>query len=214
MAEGIEALRWSPEADRLVALSRNAHRGVDRSDEVDYWYRLGQRNAYAHAAGLAVALEVDSDAFAVAERITTALSDGVLEVTVLRAAALAVPHKVGDPEVELAWVGPVQFHRQYSDLGGVDHDYGMRWGRRHDQRVSLRVPVDADHGLLYAYDPTWDEYAVLVRDVPVAAVEAAFNQCTTRSDFPLSVASFAAVVARQPLTPDPTAVTVDAEMQL
>ena len=37
---------------QLLALSRNAHQHVDLDDPADYWYRLGQRNAYAHAVGL------------------------------------------------------------------------------------------------------------------------------------------------------------------
>jgi hypothetical protein len=40
-----DSLRWDPSGERLVALCRNAHRGVDRHDEIDYWYRLGQRDA-------------------------------------------------------------------------------------------------------------------------------------------------------------------------
>lgn len=73
MDNGTDSLHWDPLAERLVALSRNAHRGVDRDDEIDYWYRLGQRNAYAHAAGVVI----DSGAFSVAERLTGALADGV-----------------------------------------------------------------------------------------------------------------------------------------
>ncbi len=69
MTVGVDSLGWDPGAERMVALSRNAHRGVDQRDDIDYWYRLGQRNAYAHAAGIVVAHGVDSNAFAVSERI-------------------------------------------------------------------------------------------------------------------------------------------------
>ena len=85
-------------------------------------------------------------------------------------------------------------------MPGIDHDYGMRWGSSHDQRVSLRHLVAADRGLLYVYDPTWDEYAVLIRDIPVAAVEAAFTRAV-QTDIHMSPQSFAAIVAQQPAAP-------------
>ena len=44
-----------PFVTKLIALSRNAHTNVDLDDPADYWYRLGQRNAYAYAVGLALA---------------------------------------------------------------------------------------------------------------------------------------------------------------
>lgn len=210
---GGDSLRWDPGAERMVTLSRNAHRGVDRRDDIDYWYRLGQRNAYAHAAGIVVAHGVDSNAFAVSERITAALSDGVLGVAELRAAALDVQHRGTDAEAEVAWVGPLQFHRQYADLRGIDHDYGMRWGSNGDQRVSLRRPVGGDRGLLYVYDPTWDEYGVLFRDVSMAAVEAAFSRAV-QTDIHMSAQSFAAIVAQQPATPDPVRSTVGLGLEL
>jgi len=192
----VDSLQWDPGVERLVALSRNAHRGVDQRDDIDYWYRLGQRNAYAHAAGIVVAHGVDSNAFAVSERITAALSDGVSDVAELRAAALDVQHRSIDPEVEVSWIGPLQFHQQYGDLAGIDQAYGMRWGSNGDQRVSLRRPVGADRGLLYVYDPTWDEYGVLFHDVSLATVEAAFSRAV-QTDIHMSAQSFAAIVATQ-----------------
>ena len=59
---------------------------------------------------------------------------------------------------------------------GLDHHFGMRWGERREQRISLRRHPAAERGLLYAHDPTWDEYAVLAHDVPEPAVEAAVAQ--------------------------------------
>ncbi len=79
------------------------------------------------------------------------------------------------PPPELDWVGPQAFNARYGTVG-VDHDFGMRWGERREQRISLRRHPGARHGLLYAYDATWDEYAVLAHDVPEPAVEAAFAQ--------------------------------------
>ena len=74
----------------------------------------------------------------------------------------------------LEWRGPVAFAGAYGAVPGIDHDFGMRWGSNRDQRVSLRVEFGADTGLLYVYDPTWDEYAVIGTHVPLAAVKNAF----------------------------------------
>jgi len=201
MTDGVDSLRWDPGAERMVALSRNAHRGVDQRDDIDYWYRLGQRNAYAHSAGIVIAHGVDSNAFAVSERITAALTDGVSDVAELRAAALDVQHRSTEPEVEVIWIGPLQFHQQCNDLAGIDQDYGMRWGSNGDQRVSLRRPVGAHRGLLYVYDPSWDEYGVLSHDVSVAAVEAAFSRAV-QTDIHMSAQSFAAIIATQAVARD------------
>jgi hypothetical protein len=50
--------------------------------------------------------------------------------------------------------------------------------------------VDSPTGLVYAYDLTWDEYAVLATHVPRAAVEAALGRARA-SDAPLSPEVFA-----------------------
>ena len=78
------------------------------------------------------------------------------------------------PEASLEWRGPVSFARAYRAVPGIERDFGSRWGSNGDQRVSLRVEVGSDTGLLYVYDPTWDEYAVIGSDVPLAAVENVF----------------------------------------
>jgi hypothetical protein len=160
--------------EKLVALSRNAQVNVDLDDPADYWYRLGQRNAYAHALGLSVARGVDHIAFEVADRLTGALADGEHNVDLLLAGALEGAPAAAPTSPE--WIGPQAFSAQYGHLPGVDRDYGMRWGERGDQRISWRAPLDASTGLLYAYDPLWAEYKVLGTDVPRQAVEAAFRQ--------------------------------------
>ena len=199
-ASGTLELHWDPAAERLVALARNAHRNVDRRDDVDYWYRLGQRNAYAHAAGILIGRGVDSTAFAISERLTAALEAGVTDLGPLRSTALGEPTS-GSPSQSPTWLGPVAFRAQYGSDGvhrsthlGIDHDYGMRWGAAGDQRISLRHPPGADSGLLYAYDPTWDEYAVLSGAASVQAVEAAFTQAVA-TDPHMAVTDFAALVA-------------------
>jgi len=200
MTGGVDSLRWDPGAERMIALSGGAHRGVDQRDDLDYWYRLGQRDAYAFAAALVLARGVDAHAFAVSEPVPGALSDGVTEVGELRDAALDTRHRPADRDAALAWLGPIPFHQQHRAVPGIELDYGMRWGSSRDQRVSLPNLVAADRGLLYVYDRTWDEYAVLFRDIPAATVEAAFTRAG-QSDIHLSPQSFAAIVAQQPAAP-------------
>jgi len=194
-----DSLHWDPCGERLLALCRNAHLGVDRQDEIDYWYRLGQRDAYAHAAGVVIARGVDLEAFSVAERLTGALTQGVADLAPLRSVVLNPARHGVAVEAGLAWMGPAAFHAQFPPAD-LDHDFGMRWGANGDQRLSLRLPVGRDHGLLYAYDPTWDEYVVLFQNASTAAVEGAFARAL-QSDIPMSPASFAALVAQEPPTP-------------
>ena len=85
---------------------------------------------------------------------------------------LGLAHACRHPALE--WRGPVAFARACGAVPGIDHDFWRRLGSNGDQRVSLRVEVGSDTGLLYVYDPTWDEYAVIGSDVPLAAVEDAF----------------------------------------
>ena len=67
----------------------------------------------------------------------------------------------------LEWLGRKAFDARYGDIPGIDHDYGMRWGAAGNQRISFRRHSGATEGMLYAYDPTWDEYALIARHVPV-----------------------------------------------
>lgn len=199
MNDDTDSLHWDPSGERLVALCGNAHRGVDRQDEIDYWYRLGQRDAYAYAAGVVIARGVDLEAFSLAERLTGALIDGVADIALLRSVVLNPARHGVAVEADLAWMGPAAFHAQFPPAG-FDHDFGMRWGAKGDQRLSLRLPAGREHGLLYAYDPTWDEYAVLCQDASTAAVEGAFARAL-QSDIHMPPASFAALVAQEPPTP-------------
>lgn len=181
--------------DQLLALARNASRNVEEHDPIDYWYRLGQRNAYAHAIGQLLAPVVGHDPFAIAERITTALDAGTSEITDLRAAGYAHGVAAPQPKPTIEWVGPKAFDSQHRIIRGIDRDYGMRWGPRSNQRISLRLDGDtASHGLLYAYDPTWQEYAVLSPSASRAAVDRAFAHATD-TDIHMSIESFTQLVA-------------------
>ena len=86
------------------------------------------------------------------------------------------------PEPVHGWWGPMAFSRAFGTTPGIDHDFGMRWGSNRDQRVSLRVERGREEGLLYVYDPTWDEYAVIGTDVSVSAVETAFARAPQFGD--------------------------------
>ena len=77
----------------------------------------------------------------------------------------------------LDWMGRHAFTARYAVQPVVDAILGARWGPRHDQSVSNHLAtVDSQTGLVYAYDLTWDEYAVLATDVPRGAVEAALGR--------------------------------------
>lgn len=180
--------------DQLLALARNASRNVEEHDPIDYWYRLGQRNAYAHAAAQALAPGLGHDPFTIAERITTALNAGTTDIRELRDAAYGTRALTAPPKPSIEWVGPKAFDTQHRNIRGVDRDYGMRWGPRGNQRISLRLDGDqATDGLLYAYDPTWQEYAVLSTSAPRPAVDRAFAHATD-TDIHMPIETFAQLV--------------------
>ena len=190
--------------EKLIALSRNAHQNVDADEPVDYWYRLGQRNAYAHAAGMVIARGADSPAFTIADTITNALSQGSTDLAGLAHAAHGRVQLKPVPEAvpALTWMGQAAFQARYGDLRGIDHDFGVRWGAGGDQQISLHKGIGGDRGLLYVYDPTWDEYAVLLTNVTDAAVDHAFATALA-TDLHMSAQRFAALVAERQVAPTP-----------
>jgi hypothetical protein len=131
---------------QLLALARNAHRNVELEDPADYWYRLGQRNAYAHAAGLSLANRLDGEAFVAADRVTRALSQGTPDLAGLYRTLTTATPTVGGAGHQLTWLGPKAFTAAYGEFSGIDLDFGMRWGERGDQRISLRRVSGATHG--------------------------------------------------------------------
>jgi hypothetical protein len=105
--------------------------------------------------------------------------------------------------IRLGWMGLRAFQSRYGVQPGVDRDFGMCWGPRHDQRVShRRDTLDSPTGLLYAYDETWDEYAVLATDVPASAVETVINRALA-TDMYLSVEILAGLRADDLSAPAP-----------
>lgn len=189
-----EPATTDPVVDQLLALARSASRNIDEHDPIDYWYRLGQRNAYAHATGQLLAADLGRNPFGVAERITTALDAGISDLDELHAAAYDHGVPSHSPTPALEWVGPRAFDSAHRNVRGVDRDYGMRWGQRGNQRISLRLNGDAaTYGLLYAYDPTWQEYAVLSHAARRAAVDHAFAHATD-TDIHMSIEAFTQLV--------------------
>lgn len=116
---------------------------------------------------------------------------------------------IRDPEApppRLDWIGRHAFTARYAVQPVVDPILGARWGPRHDQSIShYLATVESPTGLVYAYDLTWDEYAVLATDVPRAAVETAVSRALT-SDAHLTVEVFAGL-----LTDSPAATALAAE---
>jgi hypothetical protein len=111
-----------------------------------------------------------------------------------------------DPEPSLEWKGPFAFARAHGTVPSIDHDFGSSWGSNGDQRVNLRLEVGANTGLLYVYDPTWDEYAVLGTFVQLVAVEHAVARARQFDDHP-TVEKFQGLapnvgVVRVPLGPE------------
>jgi len=105
--------------------------------------------------------------------------------------------------LRLEWMGPRAFKARYGVQPGVDRDFGMWWGPRHDQRVShRRDTLDSPTGLLYAYDTTWDEYAVLAAEIPWAAVEAIINSALA-SDTGMSVEAIVGLLVDHLVAPTP-----------
>ena len=102
-----------------------------------------------------------------------------------------------EPDVSLRgldWMGRHAFTARYAMQPAVDPILGARWGPRHDQSVLHHLDTeDSPTGLVYAYDLTWDEYAVLATDVPRAAVEAALGG-TRAGDTHLTLEVFAGLL--------------------
>ena len=206
MSEAASPDQLEPVTQKLIAPSRGAHQKVDVDDTVCYWYRLGQANAYAYAAGLVIAEGTDSLAFSIADRITNALSQPSTDVAEVAHAAIGQVQLQpgGEAAPALTWMGPAAFQASYGDLPGIDHDFGMRWGAGGDQRISLRQDIGSDGGLLYVYDPTWDEYAVLLDNVSGTAVQHALANALVTGTH-ITAQHFAALVIKQQSATTPEA---------
>jgi hypothetical protein len=193
--------------DEQLWLARHAQQRIELENLGDYWYVLGQRNTYARAAALIAAPHLGEDSAVIGERIVDALTCSAAtsrpgDLAQLRAATLGTTDPASTrASSRLEWMGRKAFDARYGDIPGLDRDFGMRWGRAGNQRLSLRRDPHASRdpvGMLYAYDPTWDEYAVISTRAPADAVEAAFAQAV-QVDVHMSVPQFAELYASQVL---------------
>lgn len=204
--------------DELLWLAQNAqHRletyALDDTSDILKHLPVGERDTYARAAALLAAPHLGQDPAHITKRIVDTLIAGAatgspgdiaaLPSAALRAAALgtAAPPVTPRPSPPLEWVGPKAFTARYGHIPGIDRDFGMRWGTAGNQRLSFRrdpSPHLADdggrEGMLYAYDPTWDEYALLQLRVPEDTVSAVFAQAL-KLDTHLPVENFASLLA-------------------
>ncbi len=195
--------------DELLWLAREAQDRLPLETLGDRGYVLGQRNTYARAAGIVAARESHEDPAVIADRIVHALADGATDLTAVRDAAMA-----GSPQPTAAhtleWLGRKAFDARYGDVPGTDQDYGMRWGEAGNQRISFRRLPGAAEGMLYAYDPTWDEYALIERHVPTRVVADVFIQALRRDEH-LALEDFAHLVQAQlhPAQREPAVLAVE-----
>lgn len=154
---------------QLLGIATLAQNSLDLDDPADFWCRQGIRDAYA--AALLVTGRLGDVTQAGADRIVQLLGEGITDLGVLMEATEPGPRDSRD----LTWVGQVAFDRLAARHPGIDHDLGTRWGPRHDIRISHRLASNASTGLLYAYDRTWDEYAILDPAAHVDAVAPTFH---------------------------------------
>ena len=95
----------------------------------------------------------------------------------------------------LDWMGSHAFKARYAVQPGVDRGFGTWWGPRHNQSISHHLAtLDSPTGLSYAYDLTWDEYAVLAADVSATVVEAVMSRALA-DDRHMSAEGFAGLMA-------------------
>ena len=167
--------------DELLWLAHDAQDRLPLDPLGDRGYTLGQRNTYARAAAIVAARESHEDPALIADRIVHALAEGTHDLRSIRDTALAGLSRP-TAQAALEWLGPNAFDARHGAIPGIDHDYGMRWGATGNQRISFRRPTGATEGMLYAYDPTWDEYALIARHVPVNVVSSAFVEAFRRDE--------------------------------
>ncbi|KGN37317.1 hypothetical protein [Knoellia subterranea] len=128
-------------------------------DDITAPYVKGRRDAHLLTAAVAAGHE-DLELTHAVTALRQAFQDGHPDVNSLRGILHRTSKRVPTPATPLEWVGPKAFNARHGDRG-LDEDLGMRWGPKHDLRISFKRQPGADQGLLYAYDKTWDTYAVI-----------------------------------------------------
>jgi hypothetical protein len=188
---------------QLLGLATIAQGALDIEDPADFWYRQGIRDAYAYAAAMLVTGRVADITQAAADRVTQLLGEGITDLGVLMEATEIAPRT----PTGQSWVGQASFQRLTKAHPGIDRDLGSKWSGRRDIRISHRVTEGATVGLLYAYDRTWDEYAILD---PAAHVQTVTRtvRAARETDPHLPVAEFVSLLRKHAPTiatqPDPS----------
>lgn len=190
---------------QLLGMATAAQQCLDLDDPADFWYRQGVRDAYAFAAALLATGVVGDVTRAAADRVTDLLGEGITDLGVLMVATEPAPRPEPDG---LTWVGPLAFGKLTADQPGIDHDLGSRWGTQRDVRISHRRPHDGTTGLLYAYDRTWDEYAILAHHIDTDTVETA-KKAARAVDPDMPVEDFLDVLREARARPTPAAASLD-----
>lgn len=137
-------------------------------------YLEGRRDAYLQLA-VAIGGHNDPALSRTVTQLRQALHDGVTEVDALREIVTRSTGQFPSPRPALDWVGPKAFEAQHGDRG-LDEDFGMRWGDNRDVRISFKRQPGDHEGLLYAYDKTWDTYAVISPSTSRTVVQRAYQQ--------------------------------------
>ncbi|HRW18617.1 MAG TPA: hypothetical protein P5181_07200 [Dermatophilaceae bacterium] len=204
---------------RLIELIVGRHNETQRTaDAGNTANARGQRDSLIHAYGLSLAAQHRTQPETtvtdrVRDRIIALLDRGVTDHQALATVAALAAQGPTDRVGGLAWVGPLAFARNTAAQKGTDIDFGFTWGEHCDTRVSLRREIDATHGLLYAYNATWDEYAILAEDIAIDHVQVAYRRTIhAHPHLPLTELVTAILLTRPPqlqprTTPAPDAPT-------
>ena len=137
-------------------------------------YLEGRRNAFLL---MAVAVETSEEPLLsrTVARLRHAVEAGLTDVDALRDIITRSTSRPLTPQVTLDWIGQKAFNARHGDRG-LDEDFGMHWGTKHDVRISLKRRPGDQNGLLYAYDRTWDTYAVIADTTSRTLVHETFRR--------------------------------------
>lgn len=158
-----------------LQMAINSHAVIER--DIGSPYLEGHRDAHLLMA-VAVKGHIDPALSRTVTQLRQALHDRVTEVHALRAIISRSTGRSPTPKPGLDWVGPKAFNNRNPDRG-LDEDFGMRWGANRDIRISFKRHPGANVGLLYAYDKTWDTYAVIADKTSRNQVQLAYRQALT-----------------------------------
>lgn len=155
-----------------LQMAINNHAVID--SDIGSAYVEGRRDAYLLIAAT-LGGHNDPTLSRTVTQLRQALHDGVTEVNALRDIVTRSTGRSPSPKPTLDWIGPKAFEAQHGDRG-LDEDFGMRWGDNRDVRISFKRHPGDHEGLLYAYDKTWDTYAVISPGTNRTIVQRAYQQ--------------------------------------